>query len=290
MRRATASSEGGFTLTELAVVTVIVALLLASAMYTLTAQTDQRNYEETQRRLAQARDLVLAFAIANGRLPCPARYTSAASNSAGLESFCAAASGTCAGAETTTKPTSPEHGNCSDHYDGYLPAASIGFTPTDSTGFAVDAWNNRIRYAVTGVTPASVPTGTSCTAAVPIFTSGTYLKTYGVACQPNDLLICRSSTGISASSCTTTANQLMAPNLIAAVLFSPGKNYSTATDATTAAAAGRTDEAANLDGNATFVFHTPTPSDAANGEFDDQFAWITAGELYSRLVAAGVLP
>jgi prepilin-type N-terminal cleavage/methylation domain-containing protein len=44
----------GFTLTELAVVLAIVALLLGGLMYTLAAQTDQRNFEETRRRLEQA--------------------------------------------------------------------------------------------------------------------------------------------------------------------------------------------------------------------------------------------
>src|SRR6266571_3407425 len=70
----------GFTLVELAVVLAIVGLLLGSLMYTLSAQVEQRNFEETRRRLEQARELVLAFAIVNGRLPCPAR-----SNSSGFE-------------------------------------------------------------------------------------------------------------------------------------------------------------------------------------------------------------
>src|SRR5205823_4198362 len=95
MRRTSPRSNRGFTLTELAIVTMIVSLLLASLMYTLSAQTDQRNMDDTRRRLEQARDLVLAFALANGRLPCPARYTSSASNSSGLESFCTASTGTC---------------------------------------------------------------------------------------------------------------------------------------------------------------------------------------------------
>ena len=117
------------------------------------------------------------------------------------------------------------------------------------------------------------------------------MKTYGVACQPPDLLLCRSASGpITSSSCITSANQAMASNLIAALVFSPGKNASTSPDAATATARGRTDEAANLDGNASFVMHTPTSSDSANGEFDDQFLWITAGEIYSRLIAAGLLP
>src|SRR3954470_6730173 len=105
-------STAGFTLTELAIVTMIVSLLLASLMYTLAAQTEQRNMDDTRRRLEQARDLVLAFALVNGRLPCPARYTSSASNSSGLESFCTAGTGTCVNTETTTVQS---HGNCSNY-------------------------------------------------------------------------------------------------------------------------------------------------------------------------------
>jgi len=174
----------GFTLTELAIVTTIVALLLASLMYTLSAQTEQRNMDDTRRRLEQARDLVLAFALANGRLPCPARYTTSANNSLGLESFCSAATGTCVNTETTTVQS---HGNCSNYYDGYLPAATIGFQTTDSSNFAVDIWGNRIRYVVTKTAPACAPANTL------VFTSSANLKTYGLTCQPPDLLICRSA-------------------------------------------------------------------------------------------------
>jgi hypothetical protein len=74
----------------------------------------------------------------------------------------------------------------------------------------------------------------------------------------------------------------MATSLVAGIVFSTGKN----------GASGGTglDEAANLDGNRVFVYHTPAPGTATNGEFDDQFAWITVGELYGKLIAAGVLP
>jgi hypothetical protein len=105
------------------------------------------------------------------------------------------------------------------------------------------------------------------------------------------LLICKSSSGpITGASCISAANQLVATNVLAGIVFSPGKNFPTAQTAAAAAAAGRTDEAANIDGDASFVFHSPAPSNAANGEFDDQFVWITAGELYNRLIGAGVLP
>jgi len=51
-----------------------------------------------------------------------------------------------------------------------------------------------------------------------------------------------------------------------------------------------TDDLTNLDGNAIFVSHVPASSSAANGEFDDQLAWISVGELYGKLIAAGQLP
>jgi prepilin-type N-terminal cleavage/methylation domain-containing protein len=278
-----APGAAGFTLTELAVVLAIVALLLGGMMLTLSAQVEQRNFEENRRRLDQARELLLAFAIVKGRLPCPARYTSAASHSQGFESFCAAAPpATCAGAETTAEQT---HGNCSNYWDGYLPAASIGWQQVDSSGFAIDVWGNRIRYAV-----ARQLLNPSCTTAPPadtrLFTSASNLRTYGVSCRPDDLIVCRSSGGINwpAAPCGGQANQIMTQSLVAALVLSTGKNGS-------AGAAGN-DEAANLNGNAdpVFVWHEPTPSTAANGEFDDQMLWITAGELYGRMVAAGVLP
>ena len=281
----------GFSLVELAVVFTIVALLLGSLMYTLSAQVEQRNFEDTRRRLDQARELLLTNAIVKGRLPCPARYTSAASHSNGMESFCTTAAtsslSTCVGSETTTEQT---HGTCSNHFDGFLPAASIGYLQTDASGFAVDAWGNRIRYAVTR-------TNTNCSGGTlppngytTMYTSRTYLRNYGISCQPDDLLVCKSATGITLTACGAAANQIMSQSLVVAIIYSTGKNGATAPDAAAALAAGRTDEAANLNGDRVFVFHVPVPSGAANGEFDDQFTWITVGELYGKLIAAGQLP
>jgi hypothetical protein len=71
--------------------------------------------------------------------------------------------------------------------------------------------------------------------------------------------------------------------VVVAIIFSTGKNGAIP-------CATCTDESANTDGNQVFVFHTPTPSTFVNGEFDDQFIWIAVGELYGKLIAAGVLP
>jgi prepilin-type N-terminal cleavage/methylation domain-containing protein len=264
MRRSLTPSRlltAGFTLVELAVVLAIVSFLLLSLMYTLSAQTEQRSFEETRRRLDQARELVIAFAIVKGRLPCPATAASAAD-----EAFTGA--------------------NCTNPYDGWLPAKPIGYQQVDSGGYAIDAWGNRIRYAVANLV-------TNCSPGPPTnphFVNTANLKANGLACQPNDLIVCKSATGITATACGGSANQIMTQDLVSAIIFSTGKNFATAPDSATALGAGRIDEAANLNGDRVFVFHTPTPSGAANGEFDDQLTWIPVGELYGKLIAAGVLP
>lgn len=248
----------GFTLTELAVVFFIVALLMATAMFTLSAQTDQRNFEETRRRLEAARDLVLAFAVANGRLPC---------------------SGTASGDEN---PAPPPVGNgaCASPWGGFLPARSIGFQITDTNGFGLDAWQNRIRYAVSSNAIALV--GCTGSSTQPHFTNMTNLRANGITCQPGDLVICNRSPAAPAATVCDAGTAVTNQNTVVAIIFSTGKNGAT----------GGTglNEARNLDNNQLFVSKTPDPPGAAGGEFDDQMVWITAGELYSKLIAAGRLP
>jgi prepilin-type N-terminal cleavage/methylation domain-containing protein len=245
----------GFTLTELAVVFAIISLLLAAGLYTLSAQTDQRNFEETRQRLEAARQLLFAFAIVNGRLPCPATAASA-----GAEAFTGA--------------------NCTSPYGGFLPAQAIGFQIVDSGGFALDAWQNRIRYAVSAANP--VGCGAFPPGLAPHFTNSANLRTNGITCQPNDLVVCSQSPAVvTATACdanTSVTNQ----NVLVAIVLSTGKNGATGGTGT--------NEARNLDGNALFVSRSPDPASAAGGEFDDQMTWITAGELYSKLIAAGLLP
>lgn len=277
----------GFTLIELAVGVFIIALLMSSLMYTLSAQSDQRAREETRRRLEQSRDLLLGYAAANGRLPCPARCSNWPTCDSGSyvtsDEVRDAATGKCTG------------GGVDDYYGGtlaagtggLLPAATIGFAQTDARGYAVDAWGNRIRYAVAKAR-ATGSCGTTPPAGTILWTHASNLKTYGMACQPDDLLVCKSSTGITSSGCGGTANQIMTQSLVVAIAFSTGKNGSINT-----AGAGA-DEQANLDGaggtDPVFVYHAPQPTGASGGEFDDQFIWITVGELMGKLVAAGRLP
>lgn len=247
-------------------VMVIVGLLLGGLLAPLAMQVEQRNFADTQKRLEYAREELLGFAIANGRLPCPA-----SSSSLGDES-----------------PSGG--GTCTNYYDGFLPAKALGGQQVDSSGYAIDAYNNRIRYVLAKtVTPAA-----SCTATPP-FSSATNLKSNGVQCLPGDtdLIICKSSKPdsgtFSGTSCGTN-NAVVNQNTVVAIIFSVGKNGATSDSAS------RPDEWANTDANATFVYHTPAPEGAKTtlnalvGEYDDQMVWISAGLLYGRMVSAGVLP
>jgi len=239
----------------MAVVLVIVGLLIGGLLAPLASQIEARNFADTQKQLEYAREALLGFAIVNGRLPCPA-----SSSSAGDES--------------------PNDGvtACTNYFNGYLPAKALGMQQVDSSGYAIDAFNGRIRYVL-----AQTLTGTGCTN-TPAFSSSTNLKSNGLQCKPNDLLVCNSSqaAGFSATSCGTN-NSVVNAQTIVAIVFSMGKNSATTV-------ATRYDEVANTDGNATFVYHTPASSGATGGEFDDQMVWISAGQLYGKLVSAGVLP
>lgn len=62
----------GFTLTELAVVLVIVGLLMGGLLIPLGAQKEIEKRGQTSQQLSNIRDTLLAYATINGTLPCPA--------------------------------------------------------------------------------------------------------------------------------------------------------------------------------------------------------------------------
>lgn len=270
--------EAGFTLAELAIVLVIVGFLLGGIMSMFSSQQNTRKWNDTQSRLDAARDAILGFAIANGRLPCPANSTSA-------------------GAEVPAGGGVCGSGTAQDYYGGVvggttyglLPAVTIGYQPVDSQGFALDAWGNRIRYAVSKVT-TPVLSGNFTNKTNLINNYRTYIATSGPV-LPNDLVVCASATGTSGGppgSCgAVVTNSITAQKTVVAVVLSLGKN------GLGQVTRGGIDETANANllaaNNGVFVSHPPTPSTAAN-EFDDQLLWIPVGTLYSKLIAAGVLP
>lgn len=106
----------GFTLTEMAIVLLIVALLIGGIMFPLSAQQDIRARQETEKKLEEIRNALTGFAATHSRLPRPA---------------ISAVDGT-------------EAGLCADD------AACTGFIPWAALGVdRVDGWGKLIRYSVT---------------------------------------------------------------------------------------------------------------------------------------------
>lgn len=245
----TKKSSSGFTLVEMAMVMLIIGLLLGGLMPTLSAQMEAQRVSETRKQLEEIQQALIGYATANGRLPCPA-----SSSSTGEES-----------------PTGG--GNCTNFYDGFVPAATLGITSMDSQGRVTDGWGNAIRYAVA----ANTVNGVANT-----FTSNNGMQnaTMDNIAAANLLNVCASATGISGSDCGAASNKLT--DKVPALVYSTGKNGGYG-------GAGL-DEAANLNGNRVFVSHTPTPSTATNGEFDDLMIWLSPNILFNRMVAAGKLP
>lgn len=264
--------QRGFTLTEIAIVFMIVALLIGGTVLTFSAQNDARQITETQRTLEQARDAIIGFTIRTERLPCPANGATT-----GVEAF------------FNPGPALPIDLSC-NFPDGFVPALTLGIGPTDAQGFLIDSWGNRIRYAVSqwptgspnatagscpplAPSPPPVNPGPLNYAQCPAFTTAGAMKGLGLATIPANpatmLQVCN------AAACGLT---FFSP----AVLYSLGRNG--------AFPGVGTDELENTDGDLIFVSRTPTPFEAAPlAGFDDLVIWVSPNILYHRLIAAGAL-
>ena len=273
----------GFTLVEIAIAIFIITILLGSILVPLTTQVENRNYDTTQRMLDQAREALIGYAAAYGYFPCPA---SPASN--GLEAGANHATGACAAAVTGANT-----------WIGFLPAATLGFTPVDANGYSVDAWGltpqNRIRYAVSSTTVNAITNP---------FTKTNGMRNAGMAnilscvqgaavavCAPAGGItgglnyVCNSGTGVTAGNNCNTAIKLT-DNAIA-VIWSSGPNAATG--------GSSVHEAQNPNQNGgsadrLFVSRTRATAGAAGGEFDDIVTWIGPPAVLNRLIATGQLP
>jgi type II secretory pathway pseudopilin PulG len=255
----------GFTLIELAVALFVLMLLLSSIVVPLTTRVEQRKISDTRRALDDARDALIGFAAANGRLPCPA---SATSN--GSESFAAGGSAADGKCSTSTSP---------DGFHGFLPAVTLGLTATDHQGYALDGWaleQNRIRYAVSNQTINGITNPLTRTSGM----SSVGLSSLAAA---QFLYVCNSGTGVTAGTNCGTAVTL-ASNAMA-VLYSVGPNAATGGTGT--------DEAENPNangGSADRIFVSRDQSSGTGAEYDDIVTWIGTSPLFNRMIAAGQLP
>lgn len=278
--------QRGFTLAELAIVFVIVALLIGGTVLTLAAQTEARESTDTQRTLDQAREAITGFALRNGRLPCPAPGGGIA-----VERFCLEPAAN--GPPTACTPilAVQAHGRCSNP-NGFVPGATLGIGPIETNpaspnfGLLLDSWLQPIRYRVTEVdAPApSPPTPNK------LFTAVGEMRNHLLTAPPvaPDLLVCTTSnlavTGVPpALPACGVGPGFQTP----AVVYSTGK-------AQAALGAVGADEVENLNNDRIFVSRPPTTPinpglPAPNPSFDDLVIWVSPNILYNRLIAAGAL-
>jgi prepilin-type N-terminal cleavage/methylation domain-containing protein len=236
--------DKGFTLVEMAIVLVILGFVLAALLLPLQAQREQVFQTQTQTTLENVKRALLGFAQAQGRLPCPA---TAASN--GMEQ--------------------PLGGGSCTQQMGFLPAATLGVTPTDANGFAIDGWNNPIRYAVTQANAGGAGT--------PDFTTAGDMATVGMAALTPNIRVCATS---AVAGCTAAINLT---NNAAVVIYSTG--------ATGALGAGGADETENLNAvaNVDTVLVSHDPTSAVGSEFDHTVVWLSPYVLYNAMIQAGQL-
>lgn len=270
--------QRGFTLIEIAIGLMIMGLVMVGMVASLTQQAEQRRLVDTRSQLAQAREALLAFVSATGRLPCPATAASAGQESA-LPPV--------AGVTVCTAAT------------GYLPAVTLGMTGLDPGGWLTDAWRDSgnppatlprvLRYGVATM-PAPVGAHTNALTSVALGTTANpglassirstvqaQLTTTG-----QGLFVCASAAGVGGAGnrCGTPANTL-AYNAVA-VVWSLGSN---------GASPGlySADEAQNANPGALGVWidRAFAPSGAQGGMFDDLVTWIPFPLVAERLVKLG---
>ena len=252
------TNRSGFTLVEMAIVLVIVGFLLSGGGTILSSQLEMRRVQETNALLSEVREALIGFAIANGRLPCPAPATTATGSvGAGLEEATGIGS---ALACTNAKGV------------GVVPWATLGVSE-------VDSWGRRFTYRVT-LEFARGATGQT------VFAAGCVPPS-----NPQNAAFALCSNG-TMNVISTGGGSTVALN-VPAVVISHGKNGNGAYTSQGAqlgagADAGELDNQLTTGGanmaNLSFVSKTPTAT------FDDLVSWISQNILSNRMVAAGRLP
>lgn len=242
--------QHGFSLVELTIVLVVIALLAGGLMFGLSAQQEQIQNREAQEQMDVIRDALLGFAMANGRLPCPADPTVATNGGDEAIQQCNTAHSHIAPSYACTaidQQCTREHGT--------LPWRTLGLPE-------IDTWGRRYTYFVGYEFSDPLiknETDAGRRARFSLDTNGRATIQYGagnnIATQIPAVIVSHGSRG-------------------AGAYLGNGTQLGGASG----------DEAENADADLTFVSH---PS---NDQFDDKVSWIVPSVLKARLVAVGKLP
>ena len=245
--------HAGFSLVEIAIVLAIVTLLMAGLLPTISGQVEQHHVSDTRKQMDDIQQALIGFALANGRLPCPADPTTPTGQTNGA--------GFPAGSEYTTGTGSSM--TCASA-GGVLLWATLGVGETD-------AWGRRFTYRITT-----------------IFADAISADTFGSGCTPtatptqSSFALCSNGNLNVLSAASDGSN--IATNVPAVVVSHGTNGYGAYTPAGLQIGGASGDEGENADNDNSFVSHDFTPT------FDDLVVWVSPSILFNRMVAAGKLP
>lgn len=257
--------QAGFTLIEIAIVLLIVAILLGYTVALFPIQQELKQYRQVEKEMDEIINHLIGFAQINGRLPCP-------------DTSGGAGPGVIDGQEDDTIL-----GGC-EAYSGFLPGMTLGINGDfDVNRSLLDPWGEPYRYYISDVnTSGAFP-------AIDLV-SANGIRNEGVANVAPDLNVCTTSLNLTATNSTCAEPGVLGANVVtgvAVVLISTGKDQGRAAGISPI-------QAENLDdfhdGSNDKVFTSSTRSDLNNFEFDDVVKWISTNQLFTKMIEADQLP
>ena len=252
-------TQSGFTLIEIAIVLLVVAILLGYSVAMLPVQQELKQYRHANTEMDSIIEHLIAFAQVNGRLPCPDTSTDT--------------DGVANGIDGEEDPHANVTVGC-EAFFGFLPARTLGINGKyDAAGRLIDPWGSGYGYAV-----SNIDTGDGN----PDLVTGNGIRDEGLAAVIPDLQICSDSdTAGPDLTCAAVSGTAVVEN-VAVVIVSLGKDF------TLPASSEIQDE--NVDG-----FHNGTTDKVyifspRRDDYDDVVKWIPRSLLFSRMLAADQLP
>lgn len=262
-------NEHGFTLIEIAVVLVIVGVLVGGFIGTVGDRVETTRRDNTKKQLEEIKSVLLGFASAEGRLPCPTTTTGGG-------------------------VAQPEAGGVCTLQHGFVPGRTLGINGVyNRDNLLIDTWGNPIRYSVT--------TANSSAFTRPVGVGNGGIKDVGMGTLSPDIIVCNGDSTSGANCSGGPVKLIDSAPFIVLSLGKDGSDFVTNTapnsdqgenagEATVAKNVAGEDFAYTVGANQVFVFKSYSSVDSTAGQFDDLILWVSPYVLYARMIEAGQLP
>ena len=255
--------ERGFTIVEVAIAVMILAIILGYSVAMFPMQQELKQYRHAEAEMDEIIEQLVAFAQVNGRLPCPdtATDTEAPANTVdGLED----------------QLNDPFDG-C-EAYFGFLPARTLGVVGKyDAAGTLIDPWGQGYGYAVSDFDFGN---------GNPDLVTANGIRDEGIQNVLPDIFICDDNNNPPANDtdCTSVsgAEVLGTNGEVAAVIISLGKDF--VIPATSNIQAENIDDFNDGSNDKVYIFS------GRRDDYDDIVKWVPTNLLISRMIAAEQLP